>query len=146
MQWLDRLKSNPYITALVLASDEGVVLQSTRPLRSDDEQIASMIQVFEVLAQTLADAAQYGSADVVHMATSQEHLVLFPLLHSRYYLLLVLERSAPLQLVMVEVQRVLKNIQMGDIEDDRLVIDDTPVLDAAELIEAVQNWLHNRSR
>ena len=48
-------------------------------------------------------------------------------------------------LVMVDVERVLKDVQPDDIQVDVPPTDDTPVLDAAELIEAVQNWLHNHS-
>lgn len=145
MEWLERLMANPHITGLLLANTEGMILHSTRPLRSEDERVASMLQAVEVLAQTLADAMRCGRAEVIHMATRHEHLMLFPLLESRFYLLLVLERAAPLMLVMVDVERVLKDVRLDSIEDSPRVVDDTPVLDAAELIEAVQNWLRSRS-
>ena len=145
MQWLDHLMNNPHIEGLLLANSDGGVLHSTRPLRSEDERVASMLQAVEVLAQTLSEAVRCGRAEVIHMATRHEHLMLFPLLESRYYLLLILERSAPLMLVMVDVERVLKDVQPDDIQVDVPPTDDTPVLDAAELIEAVQNWLHNHS-
>ena len=60
MQWLDHLMNNPHIEGLLLANSDGGVLHSTRPLRSEDERVASMLQAVEVLAQTLSEAVRCG--------------------------------------------------------------------------------------
>jgi hypothetical protein len=48
---------------------------------------------------------------------------------------------------MVELERVVSSIRVDDLVEMREVMvraDDTPVLDAAELIDAVREWLQNR--
>jgi hypothetical protein len=73
---------------------------------------------------------------------------LLPLLSSTYFLVVQVKRSAPLTLLMIEIERVARQVREADFSAmstryQRLP-DESP-LDAAELIEAVQEWLHSRS-
>jgi predicted regulator of Ras-like GTPase activity (Roadblock/LC7/MglB family) len=147
MNWFERLESNPYIDSIILADNQGNILRSTRVLRSSSEIAASMLQSAEVLAQTLAEELGCGAAQMLQISTQWEHIMLFPVMGSTYYLVIQVERSAPLMLVMVDVERALDEMKQDDLVAMRryeIQRDDTPVLDAAELIEAVQTWLRNR--
>jgi predicted regulator of Ras-like GTPase activity (Roadblock/LC7/MglB family) len=145
--WFERLAENPHIEAIVVADNQGSILRSTRELRSDHEQAASMVQAMEVLAQTLSMALHCGPARLVQLSTDRDHILLFPLAQSTHFLVVQTRRTAPLALVMVELERVVSSIHMGDLVEMREVMihaDDTPVLDAAELIDAVREWLQSR--
>jgi predicted regulator of Ras-like GTPase activity (Roadblock/LC7/MglB family) len=145
--WFERLAENPHIEAIVVADNQGGILRSTRELRSDHEQAASMVQAMEVLAQTLSAALHCGPARMVQLSTDRDHILLFPLAQSTYFLVVQARRTAPLALLMVELERVVSSIRVDDLVEMREVMvraDDTPVLDAAELIDAVREWLQNR--
>jgi hypothetical protein len=108
---------------------------------------ASMLQSAEVLAQTLAAELGCGEARMLQISTQREHIMLFPLAASTFYLVVQVARTAPLMLIMVELERVLAEVdvhQLGAQSEKPVPSDDTPVLDAAELIEAVREWLRNR--
>lgn len=147
MDWFQCLTSNPYINAVLVADNRDNILRSSYPLRSDHEQLASMLQSAEVLAQTLSTELNCGEARLLQFSTQWEHILLFPLFQSNYYLVVQVERTAPLMLIMVDVERALDEITQDELRemDTLRFADDTPVLDAAELIEAVQEWLRRRS-
>lgn len=146
MDWFERLLSNPYIDSVLLADNQGNILRSTYPLRSENEAAVSMLQSAEVLAQTLAQELGCGAARMLQISTQWEHIILFPLFASRYYIVIQVERSVPLMLVMVDMERTLEEVSAEELAALRKPVtlqfdDDTPVLDAAELIEAVRDWL-----
>lgn len=144
MDWFERLAGNQYIEMVMLSNNEGRLLRSSRPMRSGDELIASMFQAAEVLAQTLAEEFGLDGAEMVQISTQHGHLMLFPLAHSTHYVVVMTQRSAPYLLLMVEIDRVLKTITPDDLAVYGQVIgqpDDLAELDAAELIEAVREWL-----
>jgi len=149
-EWFERLIENRYIEAILLADNKGRVLRSSRPLRSDDELIASMFQSVEVLAQALSKELQCGAAQMVQISAQNGHLLMFPLINSTYYLVAIVGRAAPLLLLMIELERIISDLTAGDIavfEDDLPTYreDDSEMLDAAELIRAVQEWLGKRT-
>jgi len=149
MDWFERLAVNPHIESVLLADNQGRILRSTRPLGSDAETAASMLQAAEVLAQSLSAEFGCGEAKMLQISTKREHIMLFPLMNSTYYLVVMVERVAPLMVVMTEIERAMTSIDMEELAalDERPSIrsDDTPVLDAEELIEAVREWLRSRS-
>lgn len=149
MDWFERLAVNPHIESVLLADNQGRILRSTRPLGSDAETAASMLQAAEVLAQSLSAEFGCGEAKMLQISTKREHIMLFPLLNSTYYLVVMVERVAPLMVVMTEIERAMTNIDLDELAayDERPMMrsDDTPVLDAEELIEAVREWLRSRS-
>ncbi|MBZ0296091.1 MAG: roadblock/LC7 domain-containing protein [Anaerolineae bacterium] len=147
MDWFQRLTSNPYVNAVLVADNRDNILRSSYPLRSDHAQLASMLQSAEVLAQTLASELNCGQAQLLQFSTQWEHILLFPLFQSTFYLVVQVERTAPLTLIMVDVERALAEIKREELSQMEVAkfVDDTPVLDAAELIEAVREWLRSRS-
>jgi len=145
--WFERLADNPHIEAIVVADNQGAVLRSTWELRSDHEQAASMVQALEVLAQTLSEALRFGPARMVQLSTDRDHILLFPLAQSTHVLVVQTRRTAPLAMLMIELERVVDSVCSDDLAVMREVMmhaDDTPVLDAAELIDAVREWLQSR--
>jgi hypothetical protein len=107
-----------------------------------------MLQSMEVLAQALAQEMTGTIAHMVQLSTELHHIILLPLLESQYFLILQAQRSAPLTLLMIEVDRAMDQVQpehFAALTLRRARVDDDNSLDAAELIEAVQEWLHSRS-
>ena len=148
MDWFERLAVNPHIESVLLADNQGRILRSTRPMGSDGEMAASMLQAAEVLAQSLSAEFGCGEAKMLQISTKREHIMLFPLVNSTYYLVVMVERVAPLIVVMTEIERAMTNIdadELAGLDERPMRSDDTPVLDAEELIEAVREWLRSRS-
>lgn len=147
MGWFERLENNPHVEAVVIADTQGQILRTTRPLSSDQETVASMFQSLEVLAQTLSGELRSGRASLIHLITEYSHIVLYPLLDSTFFLVVEFERSAPLMLLAVDLERIIAEIKASDFEDMRRSLAQTEVhseLDAQELIDAVQAWLRSR--
>jgi|SRR5690606_16061068 predicted regulator of Ras-like GTPase activity (Roadblock/LC7/MglB family) len=145
--WFERLENNAHIEAVVIADTQGRILRTTRPLTSDQEMVASMFQSLEVLAQTLSDELRSGKASLIHLITEYSHILLYPLLDSAFFLVVELERSAPLMLLAVELERIIAEVKASDFEDMRRSLAPTEghsELDAQELIDAVQEWLRNQ--
>lgn len=148
MDWFDRLVSNRHIEAVILTNNQGQLLRSSRALEDEDDVLPSMLQALEVLAQTLTAEFGCGEARMVHMATEMGHLMLFPLLDSTYYLVMLTGRSAPLSLLKVELDRTLRKLTPDDLTvfgKPALLLDETGDEEAQEIIEAVQDWLRGRA-
>lgn len=148
MEWFDRLIDNPHVEQALCASSDGRVLRASHNLTGDAERTAAMLQSADVLAQALASALGCGSPTLVQISTRHEHIIIVPLLDSACYLAVQIARTAPLLLVMIELERALAQIQADDFAAAAELEahgDDTPVLDAAELIAAVREWLRGRS-
>jgi predicted regulator of Ras-like GTPase activity (Roadblock/LC7/MglB family) len=147
MNWFERLAANRYIDVVLLANNQGRLLRSSRPISSDDELLPSMLQAFEVLAQTLTSEFSVGSARMIQISTELGHILLFPMIDSMYYVVIMIERTAPLMLIMVELERALGKLAQEDFDpfDEAVLLSDYPSdLDADEIIEAVQEWLRHR--
>lgn len=147
MDWFERLSRNRYIEAIILANNQGSLLRASPPLGNQDEVLPSMLQALEVLAQTLTGELGCGEARMVHISTEQGHLMLFPLIGSTYYLAVMVELSAPLALIMIELDRTLRDLRPDDLaayEVPFMLPEEADDLDAREIIEAVQDWLKRR--
>ena len=147
MEWFDHLADNPHVEALLVSDNQGHVLRSTRTLKSDHEQVASMVQSFEALAQALVSDLNCGPAQMVQFTTDLDHILVYPLLGSTYFLVVQASRQAPLLLLTVELERVIAKLVSSDfvvMREFSRYADDTPVLDAAELIDAVREWLQSQ--
>lgn len=142
MDWFDRLAANRYIEFVLLANNQGQILRSSRAFGTDDEMLPSMLQALEMLAQTLSTELGCGATQMVQLSTERNHLLLFPLMQSTYYVVAMVERMAPLMLVVIGFERALKNLS----QEDLAPLDHVPELDADELIEAVREWLHRPNR
>ena len=148
LSWFERLAENPHIISVMVADNRGHVLRSTYVLGSEGEHVASILQSFETLGQALALALDCGSARMMQITTDIDHVLLFPLFEAHYFLAVQASRKAPLMLLMVEMERVLTKLEPADmvlLQDCATWSDDTPVLDAEELIEAVREWLQSQS-
>ena len=145
--WYERLVSNPHIEAVVIANDQGQIVHSSRVLRSDQETLASVFQAMEVLAQVLVQEFRIGAARLIQVTTDSGHILLLPLANSTCFLVVEVARTAPLLLLMVELERVVAEVDPLDLVAlqhlDEVDSSDSG-LDAAELIDAVQEWLRNR--
>jgi predicted regulator of Ras-like GTPase activity (Roadblock/LC7/MglB family) len=147
MDWFERLAGNRYIDVLLLANNQGRLLRSSRPISSDDELLPSMLQAFEVLAQTLSTEFACGTAKMIQISTELGHIMLFPLINSNYYVVVMVERAAPLMLIMVELDRTLSRLRQEEFDpfEEAILLSDQPSdLNADEIIEAVQEWLRQR--
>lgn len=145
--WFERLENNPHIEAVVIADTQGRILRTTRPLSSDQETVASMFQALEVLAQALSGELRSGRASLVHLITEYSHIVLYPLIDSNFFLVVEAERSAPLMLLAVELERIIADVTVSDLvemQKSPVQADADSELDAQALIDAVQEWLRNR--
>jgi predicted regulator of Ras-like GTPase activity (Roadblock/LC7/MglB family) len=130
-----------------LANNQGRLLSSSRPISSDDDLLPSMLQAFEVLAQTLTNEFAVGVAKMIQISTELGHILLFPMIGSSYYIVVMVERTAPLMLIMVELERTLSKLRQVDFDpfDEAAVLSDQPSdLNADEIIQAVQEWLRQR--
>src|SRR5690554_4703750 len=112
--WFSRLTENPHITRVLVVDNQGRVLRSAPRLGSQVEQVASMVQSFEVLAQALAGALNCGEARMLQFTTDMDHTLVFPLFNAQYFLVIQIVRKAPLMLLMVEMERVLQMIKLTD--------------------------------
>jgi predicted regulator of Ras-like GTPase activity (Roadblock/LC7/MglB family) len=142
------LIDNPHVEQVLCASSDGRLLRASRNLAGNSEHAAVMLQSADVLAQALASALGCGAATLVQITTQREHIIVVPLLDSAYYVAVQVARTAPLLLFMIELERALAQVQADDfieVSDSDARSDDTPVLDAAELIAAVREWLRGRS-
>jgi predicted regulator of Ras-like GTPase activity (Roadblock/LC7/MglB family) len=147
MNWFERLVGNRYIDVVLLANNQGRLLRASRPISSDDDLLPSMLQAFEVLAQTLTSEFSVGVAKMIQISTELGHILLFPMVDSTYYVVVMVERTAPLMLIMVELERALSKLKQEDFDpfDEAVLLSDHPSdLDADELIQAVQEWLRHR--
>jgi predicted regulator of Ras-like GTPase activity (Roadblock/LC7/MglB family) len=142
MDWFDRLSANRFVDALMLANSQGNLMRASRAFSSDDELLTSMLQAFEVLAQTITNEFGFGSARMIQLATEEGHILLMPLHDSAYYAAALLRRNSPVNLVMAELERVLSVIsyeELRDMDPDRELV----AAEATELIEAVEEWLRD---
>ncbi|MBL8162836.1 MAG: roadblock/LC7 domain-containing protein [Anaerolineae bacterium] len=137
MDWFNRLAGNRYIQLVLLANDQGQMLRASREIQSEDDVLPSMLQALEVLGQSLSDEFNCGTTHMVHLSTARGHIMLFPLAGSQYYLAVLVEKIAPLMVVLVEIERTLKALNLDELAD----LNPAAELDAAELIEAVREWL-----
>ena len=152
MKWFQRLSDNPLIEAVLLTDNRGRILRSSRPMPSDDELIASMIQAAEVLAQSLVVELDRGPVQMVQITTDREHLLLFPLAHSTYHLAVIVGREVPLTAVLDDLEQILPGIDTGELAALDQAAGGLPgdsgdgdELNADELIEAVREWLQRKS-
>lgn len=151
MSWLDRLLANPHIQTVLIADNQGRVLHSSRPLSSEDELVASMVQAADVLADTILSEFGRGPIQMLQISTGSEHLLIFPLPLSNFHLVLIVDYEAALKDVLDALERLLPEIDLSALTLAReqpvrplITPPDDSELNADELIEAVREWLQGR--
>lgn len=156
MEWFVQLKESPHIEALLILSNQGEVLHSTYPQENYHKYTASMLQSAEVLAQALAQELGCGMAQLLQFSTKNHHIILLPMFTSTYYLVVLVQRAAPMLLVMTMLEQAIEQVMIEDLrmlskqegppEVAGPAAEGLSDLDASELIAAVEAWLRDRSR
>jgi hypothetical protein len=100
-----------------------------------------MIKAAEVLARGLSAELGRGEVRSLQVTTQNGHVLVLPA-GASHYLIVLLSREAPIELILNYVQRLIDHM-----DDDNLDIileptDSLDDLDVSELIEAVSEWLH----
>lgn len=147
LDWLSRLAKNPHIEAVIIADNDGYILHSSRSLRSDQEYLASMFQALAVLGQTLAQEFASNTMHFVQLTTENNHILLYPLIDSTYFLVIETLRTAPLMVLTIELERIIAEVVAADLlsRQHKAVLERQDVdLNAEELIDAVREWLRRR--
>ncbi|MCB9452087.1 MAG: roadblock/LC7 domain-containing protein [Anaerolineaceae bacterium] len=140
MEWFERLANNSHIQLIVVANNRGQLLRASSSLNSSNERLASMFQALFVLAQNMISDFNHNPAQFILLSTNEHHVLIFAPYYPTYYVAIVVGRTAPLSLLMTELERVLSVLTLADLEALDTALKDND-LDAAELIQAVQEWL-----
>jgi predicted regulator of Ras-like GTPase activity (Roadblock/LC7/MglB family) len=161
MEWFVQLSENPHIEALLVMTNQGQVLHSTYPQQTHHKYTASMLQSAEALAQALAQELGCGAAQLLQFSTKNHHIILLPMFESSYYLVVLVQRTAPMLLVMALLEQAVQQVMIEDLLElsenntpeeaaeaasEEKPSENLPELNASELIEAVEEWLRDRSR
>ncbi len=140
MEWFERLANNAHIQLVIVTNNRGNLLRTSYPLKSSSEKLASMFQAFFVLAQNLATQFEHNPAQFVLLSTKEHHVFIYSFDYPAYYVTIVVGRTAPLLLLMTELERVLAGLHPADLD----ALETRDDLSAAELIQAVQEWLREK--
>jgi predicted regulator of Ras-like GTPase activity (Roadblock/LC7/MglB family) len=140
MGWFERLSSNTHIQLIIVTNNRGQLLRTSYPLHSSSEKLASMFQALFVLAENLAANFEHDPARFILLSTKDHHVIIYARNYPTYYITVIVSRTAPLLLLMTELERVLGTLHPADLE----ALDTSDTLNAAELIQAVQEWLWER--
>ncbi len=136
MSWFQEIAQNPYIDVALLVDGEGRLVATSNPVGSETQRIASMVKAAEVLARGLSAELGRGDMHTLQLSTHAGHLLVMPA-GAAHYLIALTGRDAPLELILTYMQRVLNQIDATE-----LALPEPDDWDAAELIEAVTEWLH----
>ena len=152
MDWFQQLAEHEFIDTVIITDNQGTILRSSGPISGQNELIASMIQAADVLAQSLTTELGRGPVQMLQITTDNEHILIFPLALSVYHLALIIRLEAPLASLVAELEQIIAGIDVEEFARQKQVparsfssqhkADD---LNAQELIEAVREWLQNRS-
>lgn len=144
MSWFEDIAQNPHVDLALLVDSGGKLLASSNRVSSEAYRVASMVKAAEVLARGLSAELGRGDMHVLQLSTANAHLLVTPI-GLTHYLIVMTNKSAPLELVSVHMQRLVSHLDEADIlaalpQSAVSPLDD---LDVDELIEAVSEWLHN---
>jgi predicted regulator of Ras-like GTPase activity (Roadblock/LC7/MglB family) len=142
MDWFERITTHQFVEMALVADNQGHLLQCSRRIHSDDEMLPAMLQALEVIAQSLSDELGCGVTQMVMLSSQRSYLLLFPLYHSTYYVLVMVGKSAPLPWLIPSLEQMLETVSLKDFA----AFDELPDMDAHELIEAVREWLLQHPR
>lgn len=142
MDWFEHMSTHQHVEMVLVADNQGHLLRSSRELRDDNEMLPAMLQALEVIAQSLSDEVACGAAQMVLLSTEHSYLLLFPLYHSTYYVLVMVGKSAPLPWLIPYIEQTLAGLTLKDF----IAFDELPDMDSRELIDAVHEWLLQRPR
>ncbi len=144
MSWFHKITRNPHIDVALLVDSAGRLMATSNRIGSEPQRVASMIKAAEVLARGLSAELGRGEVRTLQLSTATSHLLVMPI-GTAQYLIVLTARDAPLDLVLVYMQRLVEHVDEKDLaaalkESSASPLDD---VDTDELIEAVSEWLRN---
>jgi predicted regulator of Ras-like GTPase activity (Roadblock/LC7/MglB family) len=144
VSWFQDLTQNPHIDFALLVDSSGKLVATSNRVEVEAQRVAAMIRAAEVLARGLSAELGRGEIRTLQLTTTAAHLLVAPL-GPFYYLMVLIDKSAPLELISVYMQRLVERLDEDEIEavlrqSTESSLDD---LDVEELIAAVSEWLHN---
>ena len=144
MSWFYEITHNPYIDVALLVDSNGRLVATSNRVGSEAQRVASMIKAAEVLARGLSVELGGGEMHSLQLSTQFGHVLVLPV-GIAHYLIVLAGRDAPLELITVNMQRLL-----DDMDEDALAAAvQKPIeppsddFDVDELIDAVSEWLRS---
>src|SRR5258706_15518136 len=144
VSWFHDITRNPHIYVALLVNSAGKLVATSNRVGSEAQRVASMIKAAEVLARGLSVELGRGEMHTLQLSTQRAHILVTPI-GKAHYLIVLTSKDAPLELIFVYMQRLIKQLDEEDISRALQQKPASPLddLDADELIEAVTEWLHN---
>ena len=143
LSWFHEITRNRYVDVALLVDNTGHLASSSRRVGSAANRIAPMINAAEEIAHGLATALDLGAMRMLQLSTQSGHLLVLPV-GATYYLIVLMGRGAPLELLISYIQRLIGRLSEEEIilalKSGASPLDD---LDVNELIDAVSEWLHS---
>jgi predicted regulator of Ras-like GTPase activity (Roadblock/LC7/MglB family) len=143
LSWFYEITHNPYIDVALLVDSNGKLVATSNRVGSEAQRVASMIKAAEVLARGLSVELGGGEMHSLQLSTQFGHVLVLPV-GVAHYLIVLAGKDAPLELITVNMQRLL-----GDMDEDALaaairkpIESPSDDFDVDELIDAVSEWLH----
>ncbi len=136
MSWFQEIAQNPHVDVALLVDEQGNLTATSNPNGENTRHLASMIKAAEVLARGLSAELGRGEMHTLQLSTRTGHLLVMPA-GSAHYLIVLTSKSAPLELILTYMQRVIERIP------DDPVPARSDEWDVASIIDAVTEWLHN---
>jgi predicted regulator of Ras-like GTPase activity (Roadblock/LC7/MglB family) len=141
LNWFHELTHNPHIDVALLVDSLGKLVATSNRIGSEAQRVASMIKAAEVLARGLSAELGRGEVRSLQVTTQNGHVLVLPA-GASHYLIVLLSREAPIELILSYVQRLIDHV---DDDNPDIALEPTESLDdldVDELIEAVSEWLH----
>jgi predicted regulator of Ras-like GTPase activity (Roadblock/LC7/MglB family) len=139
VSWFDDLAGNPHVEVALLVDNLGTLVAASDSANDEARRVASMIKAAEVLARGLSVELGRGEMRAMQLSTAQAHLLVTPVGLS-HYLIVLINKNAPMELLSVYLKRLTDRLSEDEIRSATTSLDD---LDAAEIIQAVTEWLHS---
>lgn len=136
MSWFQEIVQNPYIDVALLVDERGNLTATSNRSEADTRYLASMVKAAEVLARGLSAELGRGDMHMLQLSTRLGHLLVMPA-GIAHYLIVLTNKSAPLELIMDYMQRVVERIP------DEQPLSDDDEWNVQAIIDAVIDWLHS---
>lgn len=140
MNWFHELTHNPHIDVALLVDSIGKLVATSNRIGSEAQRVASMIKAAEVLARGLSAELGRGEMRSLQVTTQNGHVLVLPA-GASHYLIVLLNRDAPLELIFGYVRRLIDHVEEHDLDTVLQPTESLDDLDVDELIDAVSEWL-----
>jgi predicted regulator of Ras-like GTPase activity (Roadblock/LC7/MglB family) len=141
LNWFHELTHNPHIDVALLVDSLGKLVATSNRIGREAQRVASMIKAAEVLARGLSAELGRGEVRSLQVTTQNGHVLVLPA-GPTHYLIILLNREAPMELILNYVQRLIDHMKDDNLDISLEPSESLDDLDVNELIEAVSEWLH----